>query len=61
MTRERETVPILVRPRDDESGTVSDRAEGLSLTFATPVMDRSARSFAANTRSTEIKSKYIYR
>jgi len=40
---ERETVPILVRPRDDDdhgdSGTVSDRAERLSLTFV-PMMDR---------------------
>lgn len=47
---QRETVPILVRPRDNDddgdgddhgdSGTVSGRAECLSLTFAAPMMDR---------------------
>lgn len=64
----RETVPILVRPRDDDSGTVSDRAglpERLSLTFATPMMDRRAGLPRARaplrSNSTEIKSKYIYR
>jgi len=54
---QRETVPILVRPRDDDdddhddSGTVSDRAERLSLTFATPMMDhRSSNPFVQTTR-----------
>jgi hypothetical protein len=51
---QRETVLILVYPRDDnddddddddgagdadDSGAVSDRTERLSLTFATPMMD----------------------
>jgi len=55
-------VPILVRPRDDDdddddddagdddaddSGAVSDRADRLSLTFATPMMDRRRGTTAA--------------
>lgn len=61
-------MPILVRPRDDDSGTVSEivaLSERLSLTFATPMMDRRAGPPRARARdrsnSTEIKSKYICR
>lgn len=64
---QRETVPILVRPRDDgddhgDSGMISDRAERLSLTFATPMMDRCSaglrRRHSIRSNNTGIKSKY---